>query len=99
MRNTRLLYGIGIIAIIGILVGFVGYTFPTKTLTQQALKEETTANKPKMTTEGTDASVTTATKLKSCDCCAERRARLEKQRQQARARKLAKEEDVKAASP
>lgn len=43
MKNPHFLYGIGIIAVIGVLSGFIGYTFPLPPPTQQAQAEENTA--------------------------------------------------------
>lgn len=100
MKNPRLrLYGICICACFGILMFFVGYTFPTQTLTQPAHDLQNTGDTPQMSTEGTDAVVVTAMKKGRCGCCTERQARLQKQRQQARARKRAQEKTVQTALP
>ncbi len=84
IKTSNILYGIAIIAVIGILSGFVGYTFPTQTPTQQV-----EANKNTVATVTTSAKTTAATTTVSprntdnCGCCAERRAPLQRQRQQA----------------
>lgn len=88
MKKPNILYGIVIIAVVGILSGVVGYTFPTQTPTQQIPAAVTAPTKPVVT-----SAVSTAQK-DGCGCCAERRARLAKQRQQARERKQAKQGTV-----
>lgn len=91
--NRYFLYGIGIIAVIGILACVIGYTLPAQTPTQKAALEAVTT-----TAEVTAKTTVTTRKKSSCGCCAERRARLEKLRQQAQARKQAREQAAKTAA-
>lgn len=81
IKTSNILYGIAIIAVIGVLSGFIGYTFPTQTPTQQV---QTNANTTATTSTKTVVPATTidTQKTDSCGCCAERRARLQRQKQQ-----------------
>ena len=99
MKRRHLLYAIGIMAVVGILAGVVGYTLPTQEPVQQTLAEMTGPDKTTTTTEVTDTTTVTVKKKKGCGCCAERRARLEKRKQQAQARKLARDQATKIVSP
>ena len=87
MKTPHLLYGLGIMAVVGILAGVVGYTLPIQEPVQQVPTKVTVPDKATTTAGVVSTTTVTANKKKECGCCAERRARLEKQRQQARARK------------
>lgn len=90
MRKSNFLYGIAIVAVVGILFAFAGYTFSTHTPTgiqspEAAVTTQTqTSATPTITPAETDG----------CGCCAGRRARLEKRRQQARERQLANTQNM-----
>lgn len=76
MKSTHWLYGIGVLAVLGILACFVGYatdTLPMSTPRQQA---------PVVT-------ASPGVKPKTCGCCAERLERLRKTIQRARERERA----------
>lgn len=76
MKDTHWLYGIGVLAVLGILACFIGYatdTLPMSTPRQQA---------PVVT-------ASPAVKPKACGCCAERMERLRKTMQRAREQKRA----------
>ena len=90
MRKSNFLYGIAIVAVVGILFAFVGYTFPTHTPTgiQPPEAAVTTQTQKRATTTITPA------ETDGCGCCAERRARLEKRRQQAHERQLANTQNM-----
>ena len=99
MKHSELLYGISIIAVVGILSSFVGYTLPTQIPTQSVIKEGTVHDKVTTPDQGTAATITTTRKKDSCGCCAQRQTHLNKQRQQARARKLNREQASKTEAP
>lgn len=89
-KASTFLYGIAIIAVLGVLSGFIGYTFPTQELKQTIVAE----NSHTHTTLNTAASATGTTiantsQPEGCGCCAKRRAYLQKQRQQSGERDLA----------
>lgn len=84
MRGNRLLYGIAAIALLVMLAVFIVSAtdiLPTQTPRRQVLEE--TSVSPKTSAP--------AVKKKSCGCCAERRARLEKKIQAARERRRQRE--------
>ena len=85
LKKSNILYGIAIVAVIGILSGVVGYTFPTQTPTQTPASAVTTPTKTDTTT------AVSTSKKEGCGCCAERRTRLENLRKQARERQQLKQ--------
>lgn len=91
MSKRHLLYGIMAIAIVGILAVVIGYTTdsrPAQTIEQSGAVNTSIPAAAKTST----ATDTSTVKEKSCGCCAERKARLEKKIQAARARKLARQQ-------
>lgn len=85
MKKMTWLLCIAIIAVTGILIGFTGYTTsPVKTTTTEAI-----------TTTATTESV----QKKPCGCCAKRYALQQKRVQQARERKLAREQAANPSAP
>ena len=80
MKKTHLFYGIVILAVVGFLAGLIGYT----TDTPHTQPPEPVAPVARITPTQTPQS--TQVKEKSCDCCAERLARLRKRYQDLRAR-------------
>ena len=88
MRGNRLLYGIAALALLVMLAVFIVSAtdmLPTQTPRQQMPVVET----------GIPAATPAPTvKKKSCGCCAERRARLQKKIQAARERRRQQEETV-----
>lgn len=80
MRGNRLLYGIAALALLVMLAVFIVSAtdmLPTQTPRRQVLEETSVSPKTPVP----------AVKKKSCGCCAERRARLEKKIQAARERR------------
>lgn len=70
MKNRTLLFSIIGIVIAALLGGFISYTAGTTIPQQDAEKTQAGVGTP------TDAKDTPAVKEKSCDCCAERKARV-----------------------
>ncbi len=87
IKTSNTLYGIAIIVVIGVLLGFVSYTFPIQTPGQQAHVNGNTAEVVTFPAKTTVTITTVSTpKTDNCGCCAERRVRLQRQKQQARER-------------
>ena len=74
MKNPNLLYGIGIIVVIGMLSVLVGHTLPTQVPTQSEQEQINVPEKADPPTEGTAVAITAQTKKENCGCCAQRRA-------------------------
>ena len=87
IKTSNTLYGIAIIVVIGVLLGFVSYTFPIQTPVQQAHVNGNTAEVVTFPAKTTTTTTTVSTpKTDNCGCCAERRVPLQRQKQQARER-------------
>ena len=85
MKNMTWILCIGIIAATGLLIGFTGYT---------------TGSVKTTTTETVTATATTeAVEKKPCGCCAKRYALQQERVQQARERKLAREQASDTPAP
>ncbi len=79
MKETRIRYGVTALAIIGILVAFIGYTTDTPVETevkQSPAKTGASVKSPTSTRSAMPSKKTiTSTKVEpSCGCCAERKA-------------------------
>ena len=79
MKDTHFLYGIAILAVVGILACFIGYA--TNTLPMHAPRQLSTT-----TPAVTD---TAAVKTKGCGCCAERIAKFRQRMEKLRKREKA----------
>lgn len=91
MKETRLSYSIAILAIIGILVAFIGYATDTpiaSKVKQHSVKTVASAKATTSIASVTPAKTTTTSTRteKSCGCCAERKTLARKKIQQARER-------------
>ena len=78
MRARHLLYAVVLLTIVGIAAAFIGYATDLRPMHPP---------KPPTPMETTTSAV--STKKKTCGCCAERRAKLQKYIERARARKQA----------
>ena len=97
MNKRHFLYGIMAIAIVGILAVLIGYT--TDSRSAQTIEQSAAVNTPIPAEAKTPTATDTSTvKEKSCGCCAERKTRLEKKIQAARARKLARQQSQTVAA-
>ena len=96
MKENRILYSITTLAMIGILVSFIGYATdtPVETKAKHPLAKtfasaKSTPSTPSVTPSKTTTPSTTAES--SCGCCAERKALARKKNEAARARRLARQ--------
>jgi hypothetical protein len=101
MKETRILYGIAVLAVIGILVSFIGYATDTpgvhiskqhSPVKTEAPTEVTTSTKPVPPVKATTSTTITD---KPCSCCAKRAEHARKRIQQAQERGLATESGTK----
>ena len=94
MKETHLLYSIAILAVIGILIAFMGYAVDAPVASKVKQHPVKTRAAAKVTTSAasvTPAKTTTTSIIteKSCGCCAERKTLARRRIQQARERQLA----------
>ena len=87
MRTKRFLYGIAILAVVGILACFIGYV--THTLPMHMPRQQAPVGTGTHTAKTTSAAV-----KKDCGCCAKRIERLRKMVQRARERKQVEQQVV-----
>ena len=81
MKKTHLLFSIAVLVAAALLAGFINYATDTPDTDKATQTTQVKTNAPAETTD------TPAVKKKSCDCCAERMARLRERIQEARERK------------
>ena len=81
MKKTRLLFGIVVLVAAALLAGFINYATDTSDTDNATQKAQVKTN------ASTETPNTPVVKKKSCDCCAERMARLREQIRKARERK------------
>ena len=91
MNKRYVLYSIMAIVIIGIVATVIGYTTDLRPI--QTIEQPATVSAPVPVEATTSMTIDTSTgKKKPCECCAERKTRLEKKIQETRARKRAKQQ-------
>lgn len=93
MKHNHWQYGVAIVVVLGIFIGFINYT--RGELPKQAAQTQTDVhadkNYKKVTTSET---ITPLDQKAACGCCTERKERIQKMIQQARERRLAKQAAV-----